>query len=135
MKPQTRPRKKRSNEESDTQKACVSWFRMQYPKFRMLLFAIPNGAVLKGNAKQRGIQMNRMKNEGLVPGVADLFLSVPSGELSGLYIEMKTRKGNQSPNQKIFELSVIKAGYGYVLARSLDQFMEVVRKYLEHGDY
>lgn len=101
----------------------------------MLLFAIPNGAVLKGNAKQRGIQMNRMKNEGLVPGVADLFLSVPSGELSGLYIEMKTRKGNQSPNQKIFELSVIKAGYGYVLARSLDQFMEVVRKYLEHGDY
>lgn len=135
MKTQTRPREKRSNEESNTQKSCVTWFRLQYPKKRKLLIAIPNGAVLRGDAKQRAIQMNRMKAEGLVPGAADLFLSIPSGDLAGLYIEMKTKKSAQSKEQKIFEVEAVQAGYGYVLARSLDQFMSIVKRYLEHGDY
>lgn len=125
----------RKNIESQIQSGCVRWFRIQYPKFQMLLFAIPNGAVLKGDKKRRGMQMNRLKAEGLVPGSADLFLSIPSGDLSGLYIEMKTPKGRQSENQKRFEEAVLGAGYGYALPRSLDEFMKVVKNYLEYGNY
>lgn len=126
---------KRSNEESRIQKACVQWFRLQHSRKKKLLFAIPNGAALKGDAKQRAIQMNRLKAEGLVPGAADLFLSIPSGDLAGLYIETKTEKGDQSELQKDFEIEVVAVGYGYVLARSLDQFINIITNYLEHGNY
>ena len=128
-------KRRRKSLESQVQSGCVKWFRLQYPKFKMLLFAIPNGAVLKGDYVQRAKQMNRLKSEGLVPGSADLFLSIPSGDYSGLYIEMKTPKGRQSENQKKFEESVLSVGYGYALPRSLDEFMKIVKSYLDNGEY
>lgn len=79
--------------------------------------------------------MNRLKSEGLVPGSADLFLSIPSGDYSGLYIEMKTPKGKQSESQVKFEEAVLGAGYGYALPRSLDEFMKIVKNYLDNGEY
>lgn len=128
-------KKKRNNEESRIQSACVKWFRLQYPKLQRMIFSIPNGAVLRGAAQERAIQMQILKSEGLVPGVADLFLSVPSGDLCGLYIETKTKKGEQSDNQKLFERDVVSQGYGYVIVRSLDEFMNAVRKYFDRGEY
>lgn len=128
-------KKKRNNEESRIQSACVKWFRIQYPKLQRLIFSVPNGAVLRGTAQERAIQMHILKSEGLVPGAADFFLSVPSGDLCGLYIETKTKKGKQSDNQKLFELDVVAQGYGYVIIRSLDEFMNAVRKYFDSGEY
>lgn len=115
--------------ESTIQGHCVAWFRWQYPAYRALLFAIPNGAHLAGNDKQRAAQFMRLVREGFVPGVADLFLSVP-GEKPGLFIEMKTDKGRQSPEQKAFEHAVTGAGYGYEVCRSLDQFQKIIKQHL-----
>ena len=123
------------HEESQIQKGCVLWFRKQYRKLRFLLFAIPNGAMLNGTQSQRAMSGKRMKEEGVVSGVADLFLSVPSGDVCGLYIEMKTKTGRQTDSQKEFEQSVLEAGYGYVICRSLEQFQDVVRNYLENAEY
>ena len=130
-------RKPRSNRESKLQQACVRWFRYKYPKLRLLLFSIPNGAELKGNEKRRAQQVNRLKAEGMTPGAADLFLSVPSGDLPGLYIEMKTiaKSSKQSESQKEFEAAVLGQGYGYAMPKTIDEFMSVVRSYLETGDY
>ena len=128
-------KKKRNNEESRIQAACVKWFRLQYPKLQRLIFSVPNGAVLKGKPEERAIQMRIVKSEGLVPGVADIFLSVPSCDLCGLYIETKTKKGEQSDNQKLFELDAVAQGYGYVIVRSIDEFMNAVRKYFDRGEY
>ena len=89
--------------EHNLQSNCVKWFRIQYPKFQKLLFAIPNGAVLHGTTEQRRRQGAKLKREGATPGAADLFLSIPSGDFRGLYIEMKTPKGKQSKLQKEFE--------------------------------
>lgn len=110
---------------------CVAWFRANYPTKRMLLFSSLNGLKLAGGAKQGA----RLKRAGMTAGVADLFLSIPSGDLCGLYIEMKTPKGRQQPNQKEFEAEVIKHGYGYCLPRSLEEFKKCVINYLEKGEY
>lgn len=123
------------HEESRMQQSCVSWFRLQYRQFRFLLFAIPNGSKLAGNQTQRAIQGKRLKAEGLVAGVSDLFLSVPSGDLAGLYMEAKTETGRQSDSQKEFEAAVLEAGYGYCIFRSLPDFQSKVKSYLENGSY
>lgn len=129
------PPKKHKTDESILQCQCVAWFRWQYPKLDKLLIAIPNGAMLHGTEKQRAIQANRLQSEGAVWGAADLFLSIPSGDLSGFWIEMKTPKGRQSDRQKAFEIAVTEKGYGYAMPRSFEEFQVIVKSYLETGKY
>lgn len=117
--------------EEQIQSQCVKWWRETHPTKYMLLFSSLNGIKLAGGAKQGA----RLKRAGMTAGVADLFLSIPSGDLAGLYIEMKTPKGRQQTNQKEFEKKVVAEGYGYVLPRSLEEFVQVVEKYLETGEY
>ena len=123
-------------EEHNIQAACVRWFNLQWPQYRGLLFAVPNGG-------QRGkAQAGKLKAEGVVAGVSDLILLVPgfviselkdgylAKECHALCIEMKTAKGRQSPEQKAWQLKVEKYGYKYAVCRSLDEFMAVVNGYL-----
>lgn len=122
--------------EHDMQVRCVRWFRNKYPRFERLLFAIPNGADLGGNTPiARAKNWQRLEQEGAVKGAADLFLAVPSGSLSGLFVEMKTPRGTQSKEQKQFEAAVISSGYGYAMPRSRTEFERVVLQYLETGGY
>lgn len=110
--------------EHRTQKACVWWFRLQYPNLAGLLFAIPNGGA------RDAVTGRMLKEEGVLAGVADLFLSVPRHGLHGLYIEMKTEKGVVSYKQKEFAANVTHMGYGYEVCRSADDFRRVVSAYL-----
>jgi len=121
--------------EHSIQSECVAWWRKTYPARKRLLFAIPNGAVFRGTDRQRKMEGAKLKREGAVPGAADLFLAVPSGDLPGLFIEMKTPTGTQSKTQKAFEADVLEAGYGYAMPRSVDEFKRVVMTYLETGKY
>lgn len=127
--------KRNNNRESELQKSFVQWFRLQYKQYSKLLFAIPNGAWLHGSKTTRAKLWNKMQAEGVEKGVADLFLSIPSGDLAGLYIETKTEKGKQSKEQKQFEKQVLKVGYGYCICRSFDQFQMTVKNYLQRGEY
>lgn len=117
--------------EHDLQTACVAWFRYQHP--HLILFAIPNGAFLNGTPEQRARQWKRLKAEGAVSGVADLFLAVPTSRGGGLFIEMKAGKGKQTQEQVEFERVVRVAGYGYVVCRSLDEFIEAVEGWIENA--
>ena len=130
-----KPKKKRKDEEHKIQVAFVDWFRLKFPKKKLLLFAVPNGAKLAGTPQQRAMQMNRLKAEGLTVGAADLFLSIPSADLAGLYIETKTEIGTQSKVQKEFEAAVVAEGFGYVIVKSLDEGIKAVESYLEDGTY
>jgi hypothetical protein len=117
---------KRSNpkhEESKLQRACVTWFRLQYPEY--VLFAIPNGGYR--NAKEAAI----MKAEGVTPGVADLFLMFPRKGYPGLFIEMKFGNGKQSEAQIKFQENASKSGYKYVIANSMEGFMEEINLYIK----
>ncbi len=124
-------KKPRKHEESGIQKACFRWFSYQFPEYKMLLFAIPNAGT--GRSKVQG---GILKGEGVVSGVADLFLSIPIFEViedwnkNGLYIEIKTEKGVQQPNQKEFQKAVEAQGYQYTICRSVDEFIKTVQDYL-----
>lgn len=40
-------KKTMKHEESRIQQACIKWFRLQYPKLALNLFAVPNGGARK----------------------------------------------------------------------------------------
>ena len=110
--------------EHDLQKACVQWFRMQHKA--AYIFSVPNGG--KRDLKEAV----RLKSEGVVSGVADLFVMSPfSSDAKGMFIEMKTEKGKQSPTQKAFELDCRERGYNYAVCHSLNEFMKVTIEFLQ----
>lgn len=113
--------------ESQLQRQCVAWFRLQYPKHARLLFAVPNGG-----ARSR-IEAAIMKAEGVTAGVSDLILLEPRGGYGALCIEMKTgsKSSRQSDSQKEWQADTEEAGNKYVVCRSLDTFMAEVTKYMD----
>ena len=113
-----------NQEEHNIQSACVRWFNLQWPEYRGLLFAVPNGG-----ARSKATA-GKLKAEGVVPGVADLILLVPKLWHHALCIEMKTAKGRQSHEQKEWQAKVEAHGYKYAVCHSLDEFMETINNYL-----
>ena len=103
----------------------MAWFRLQYPRYALLLVANANGG------KRSPIEAAIMKGEGVTAGVADLTLYLPNEEYHGLLIEMKTAKGRQSPSQKLWQKLVQSAGYRYEVCRSLEEFQDLIREYLK----
>jgi hypothetical protein len=117
---------KRANprhEESKLQRSCVFWFRTQYPEHT--LFAIPNGGYR--NAKEAAI----LKAEGVLAGVADLFLMYPNKGYTGLFIEMKYGAGTQSAAQTTFQKKAAQQGYKYVVVNRLDKFIIEINSYIQ----
>ena len=112
--------------ESHTQQDCVRWFNFQYPKFRGLLFAIPNGG--KRNAREAAI----MKAEGVVPGVSDLIFLRANDTYNTLCIEMKAEKGRQSELQKQWQGIAEAANNKYVICHSVDEFRTTIEQYLNN---
>lgn len=124
-----KPQQKKVQREGQLQIACVRWFRLQYPAFSTLLFHPKNEA--DGAS-------------GVVPGVPDLILALPSYKngkngyfnkgteiFYGLGIELKYGKtNNQTANQKRFQGYWQCAGYKYALCRSLEDFIKVVHDYM-----
>ena len=125
-------------EEHNIQAACVRWFNLQWPEYRGLLFAVPNGGA------RNKATAGKLKAEGVVPGVSDLILLVGKParkplrgfcDISsfGLCIEMKTKTGRQSPEQKAWQAKAEQFGYEYAVCRSLDEFIAVVNGYLRQS--
>ena len=127
--PKRKPRKKRTEAdgptESQIQKACVKWFRAQYPELYYNLWAVPNGGY-RGDAKTREIIGANLKAQGVLPGVSDLMF-LHEGYLH--CIEMKKPGGRQSDVQKSFERMIqAHSGPTYHLIDNLDDFMKLIRE-------
>ena len=117
--------------EDTLQAECVRWFRYQYP--HIVIFAIPNGG------QRNAITGALMKKTGTLAGVADLFvMKAQPDELfgleyyyHGLFIEMKVGKGRQTESQTLFQQQAEKAGYRYIVCRTLDEFRYYVQQYID----
>lgn len=120
----TKSRKKPTDDEHKIQVACVNWFRLQYPKLRNILFAIPNGG------RRDAVTGAKLKEEGATSGVADLILLKSNRFYGGLCIEMKKPGGYQFPSQKAWQKDAEANGAKYVVCKSLEEFMKVVTDYL-----
>ena len=126
--------------ETDEQQAVIRWWSLHCTKYGIplnCLFSVPNGSHLAGDAKQRAIQMARLKREGLRAGCPDLMLAVPkwSGQyvlFHGLMVEMKRRIGGKpSPEQLDFADMLRKQGYNVVIAQGSDEAIRAITGYLE----
>lgn len=124
LKQQKKSSGKHDDEEHRIQCSCVKWFRMQYPQYQNILFAIPNAA-------RRTPRIGAyMKDEGMLPGVADLIFLKSNRNYSALCIEMKTKDGRQSESQKKWEKAAKENGIHYIVCRSFDEFRKVVTDYI-----
>lgn len=121
---ETRKRRHPGDAEHRLQCACVRWFRLKHRAMSHNLFAVPNGG---RRDKATGA---RLKDEGVLAGVADLILLRPNSGYHGLLIEMKYGHGAQSKAQKEWQRLIEEDGYMYVVCRSLDDFIAAVDGYL-----
>lgn len=118
-----KPRKKPGHPESELQRACVRWFRLQYPG--VLFFHIPNGG--KRNAREAA----RFKAEGVVPGIPDLFLAEARHGFHGLFIEMKAGKNRPTPEQADAMQMLSASGYLCAVCYTFEAFKELIDNYMK----
>lgn len=121
----TTVRRRHREEEHRIQCSCVRWFSIKYPKLRAHLFAVPNGG------KRDKVTAGKLKAEGALAGVSDLILLKSNKQYGALLIEMKTKDGRQSEEQRAWQEKITADGeYQYVICRSLDDFITEVTNYL-----
>lgn len=109
--------------ESRLQTSLVKAIRSIFPAARNI-FAVPNGGV-RSIATAR-----RLKGEGVLAGVPDLFLPVAKGEYHGLFLEVKTETGRLSPSQTEICEYLRGEGYRVEIVRSVAEGIELVSTYL-----
>lgn len=76
-------------------------------------FSIPNGGLRNIRVAQK------MKAEGLKPGVADLCFMLPNGRAA--WLELKTKIGRLSDHQMGFKARCEALGHLWAMARSVDE--------------
>lgn len=103
----------------------VQWYRLQYPKQIKCLWAIPNGGV-----RNIGTAI-KLKKEGVISGVSDLFLMIPNTTKHGLFLEMKAKSGKLTKEQKEFLFLAESMGYDAKVAYSYEEGKEIIKKYLQ----
>lgn len=131
--------------ESYIQQGAVKWFRLQYPQFATLLVHIPNEGkrtmkYIKGKLVCTGGA--KLKAEGMIKGASDLVLFVPNSQYHGLCLETKMEeeiykagkrtinRTYQSPEQKEWQVAVESQGFKYVVYRSVEEFITIIREYM-----
>jgi hypothetical protein len=110
--------------ESRLQINCVKWFRLAHRQYANHLIHVPNG----GSRDLRTAQ--RLKAEGVLPGVADLVLFIPTQTHHGLFIELKVKPNKQSAHQKEWEKLVTAMNYAYVVVYSFEDFKLQIEAYI-----
>jgi hypothetical protein len=102
--------------EARLQADCFIWFHNSFPSQRQMLFHVQNKA-------RNAVEGNKFKAMGVVKGVSDLILILPSRVI---FIELKTEVGKQSPEQEQFQEKVQRRGHLYIIIRSLEEFQEFI---------
>lgn len=100
---------------------------------RALLFSVPNGMWIGGSNPYA--MMNKLKAEGLQPGVADILYLQPRGEYNCLAIEMKARdkrndKDAVSPEQAEFLEAVNASGGWGEVCYGCDEALQIFEAYM-----
>ena len=114
--------------ESAEQQALFRWWRLFQPKLApgRVMYAIPNGG------RRDAVTGARLKAEGVLAGVPDVFLAAPVAPYAGLYIEMKRRNGGRAtPAQKAMLATLEASGYAVAVCYGWREAAEEVMRYLE----
>lgn len=137
LKAKKSPRRKKSSipsnlykpNESQIGQSFVDYVHKVFPQLRYNVIKIDNeGKTSWALGKQK-------KKEGKLKGASDYFIAVPTKRFHGLWLEIKTRTGKESPEQKRFGMEQMKKGYQYAVAHSIDEAIGEINYYLGyHGE-
>lgn len=89
-----------------------------------LMFAIPNGG------ERNIIVATQMKAEGVKRGVPDIFLPVPRGSYSGLFIELKKVGGKVSSEQTHYLVELKRQGFACTVCVGWEQARDAILAYM-----
>lgn len=116
--------------EAQVGRAFYKWWGMAYKGLGVphpgLLFHIPNEGA-GGNPIRGAI----LKGQGVVKGVPDYFLAVPSKGFNGLFIELKKATGSTSREQDELLVQFSCQGYLATVCYSFDEAVKLVEGYLK----
>lgn len=103
--------------ESELQKACVRWFRMQYPG--LLIYANANGG------RRSKIEAAIMQGEGVLAGIPDLTVVLPGAVL---WVELKAPnvKAHGTHLQQAMIKKLNGLGHFATVVNSLEDFMRII---------
>lgn len=110
------------HEESQIQEMVIKTLAMQYKTM------LRTGGF--AGEKLSIAQATRRKRMGYTPGSPDIMILEPMGQYHGLFVEMKSSIGKQSPAQKVFESMAVSRGYKYILCNSTIDAVTEIGKYM-----
>lgn len=134
---QTTTRASIGGSEHNEQVAVINWARSNTYKAPVLrwLHAIPNGGKLQFRYNSAGKRYSpeamKLLDEGMLPGVSDLFLPAARKGFHGLYIEMKYGRNTLSDEQERFLEAVNGEVYLGMACWGADEAIEAISAYLE----
>jgi len=117
--------------ESEEQITVINWalwHEKQYPELA-LLHHIPNGGLRSKKTAAK------LKREGVKPGIPDLCLPVARHGYHGLYIEMKSKVGRLSDDQKKMIESLRDQGHYAVDCKGADAAIKLIEWYIGANGY
>ena len=95
------------------------------------LNAIPHFAIPNGGSRNR-IEAANLKRQGVIAGVPDMMIPLPNKKYSGLFIEMKRKKGGVvSKYQKRWIEFLNQYGYKAVVCKGNEEAINAVQEYLD----
>ncbi len=114
--------------EEALQKACVEWFRFQYPN--KIIYHIPNSVAFASGRKGKciGVIM-KLKSLGLKKGILDLCIPHAVVTAHGLYIEMKIPGKHPTPDQRDVHDKLRENGYVVDVCKTFEEFTDSVNQY------
>ena len=108
--------------EESMHKTVIEWVTLQ-PLIARLVMHFPN----EGKRSPRYGKL--LKDLGMRPGVADLFIAMGKHDCLGAWIELKTSKGVVSPEQKAFLSAMEQQGYFTTVCRSIEDTIDTIKWY------
>lgn len=95
---------------------------------RLVWFHPPNGAYLGGaNRARAGAQLKR---QGLKSGVPDVVILTPAPSNGrACFIELKTRTGRLSHDQRVWKGKIEDLGYNWALCRHVDDVLSILHEW------
>lgn len=112
--------------EHDLQVTIFNWVELNKGKIPELAnyFAIPNGG-----ARHPAVGA-KMKKEGVMKGVPDTFLAIPTNKYHGLFIEHKWGRNKLSEEQAIWRGKLVGWGYAHAVSYSLEETQKLLLNYI-----
>ena len=110
--------------ESNEQIAAMDWLRAQHPK-------IAEHTLHIGNERKASYYAGYiMKRMGVLKGASDLFMAYPMGCYHGLFVEVKSKIGRPSAEQKAFIERMRAVGYKAEICYGAEEVINTMKEYL-----